>query len=178
MTDEPIVLPADPTDPDAPVPYTVAPESGWNRPDVETAAIEHLTTVVGPVSARQIVDGLIARGQSENTAAKDTRTAGASTLSSDVLGLLTAIRDALTVPRPARGGDAVEYLERRRQREQLIADRATGVRIAAAVGADTPLHHLADTLGALTQTILDNTAAWPVEYEVRPEAAPAGGEQA
>lgn len=36
--------------------------SGWHRPDVETAALAHLTTVVGPVSARQIVYGLLARG--------------------------------------------------------------------------------------------------------------------
>jgi hypothetical protein len=35
-----------------------------------------------------------------DAAGKDTRTAGESTLSSDVLALLTAIRDALDVPLP------------------------------------------------------------------------------
>lgn len=37
--------------------------SAWHRPDVETAALEHLTAVVGPKSARQIVKGLIAKGR-------------------------------------------------------------------------------------------------------------------
>lgn len=42
--------------------------SGWHRPDVEAAALAHLTTVVGPVSARQIVDGLLAKGRAEQAA--------------------------------------------------------------------------------------------------------------
>lgn len=37
--------------------------SAWHRSDVEKSALEHLTKVVGPKSARQIVDGLIAKGQ-------------------------------------------------------------------------------------------------------------------
>jgi hypothetical protein len=36
--------------------------SAWHRPNVESAALEHLAAVVGPVSARQIVAGLLARG--------------------------------------------------------------------------------------------------------------------
>lgn len=92
---EPLVLPADP---DLPVPYTVV-TSGWHRPDVETAALEHLTSVVGPVSARQIVDGLLARGKSQAGTAKDTPRRE-STLDSAVLDLLAAIRDHTNVPLP------------------------------------------------------------------------------
>lgn len=42
--------------------------SAWHRPDVEAAAVEHLTAVVGPVSARQIVDGLLAKGRTDGAA--------------------------------------------------------------------------------------------------------------
>lgn len=37
--------------------------SAWHRPDVETAALDYLTLQVGRVSARQIVDGLLAKGR-------------------------------------------------------------------------------------------------------------------
>ncbi|MFF7158098.1 hypothetical protein [Streptomyces sp. NPDC008139] len=112
----------------------------------------------------------------DDTARKGTRK-GEPALDSSVLDLLAAIRDALTVPRPAPAPDFTGVMERRRQREQLIADRATAIRIAAAVALDLPHRHLADALGYLTQTIRDNTDAWPVEYEVRQDAAD-GGEQA
>lgn len=38
--------------------------TGWHRPDVETAALDYLTRAIGdPAGARQIVDGLLARGR-------------------------------------------------------------------------------------------------------------------
>ncbi|MFI0894872.1 hypothetical protein [Streptomyces sp. NPDC020983] len=110
-----------------------------------------------------------------DAAAKDTRTAGESTLSSDVLAFLAAVRDALTVPRPARVADFAEMVERRHRREELIADRATAVRIAAQLAVDLDPGNLQTHLTALTQTIRDNTAAHPVEFEVREDPeAPAG----
>lgn len=40
--------------------------SGWTpERDIVRAALGHLTTVVGPISARQIVDGLIAKGRGD-----------------------------------------------------------------------------------------------------------------
>lgn len=39
--------------------------TGWHRPDVETSALAHLTTDLGPKSARQIVDGLKDKGRTE-----------------------------------------------------------------------------------------------------------------
>jgi hypothetical protein len=99
-------------------------------------------------------------------AGTDTRE-GESTLSSAVLDLLAAIRDALTVPRPARCDDITEYWERRRQREQIIADRATSVRIAAHVAVDLAASDLEGTLTYLTRTIRDSTDAITVDYEVQ-----------
>lgn len=96
--------------------------------------------------------------------------ADASTLSSDVLDLLTAIRDALTVPRAAPAGDFTETMERRRRRDELLADRATTVRIAAHVAVDLARLDPAATLGYLTQTIRDGIDAAPVDYEVRQDA--------
>jgi hypothetical protein len=117
----------------------------------------------------------------EDVAGKDTRggiqlSVGASTLDSAVLDLLAAIRDALTVPRAAPGADFTETMERRRQREELIVDRATSVRIAAAVAVDVARLDPAGTLSYLTQTIRDSTAATPVDFETAPapEEAPGG----
>lgn len=39
--------------------------SGRHRPDVERSTLDHLAQVVGPVSARQMVDGLIAKGRAQ-----------------------------------------------------------------------------------------------------------------
>ena len=39
--------------------------TGWHRPDVERSTLDHLAQVVGPVSARQMVDGLIAKGRAQ-----------------------------------------------------------------------------------------------------------------
>jgi hypothetical protein len=158
--DDVLVLPADP---DQPVPYTVTRNtSGWHRPDVETAALTYLTSVVGPVSARQLVDGLLARDCIENAAAKGTRTAGEPTLSSDVLAFLTAVRDALTLPFPditAPGG----YDEMSR----LVSRRATAVRSAAAVAVrmGTP------SWSVLTESVRDATESIPVTYAVRQDTA-------
>lgn len=41
--------------------------TGWHRPDVVASAREHLAQAVGPVSAQQMVDGLIAKGRAEVT---------------------------------------------------------------------------------------------------------------
>lgn len=44
--------------------------TAWHRPDVETAALEYLTRAVGDeTGARQIVDGLLARGRKQGVAA-------------------------------------------------------------------------------------------------------------
>jgi len=115
--------------------------------------------------------------QAVDAAGKDTRQ-GESTLSSDVLAFLTAVRDALTVPRAAAAADFAETLERRQRRDELVADRATTVRIAAAVGVDSNPRYLADTLAYLTKTIRDGIDANPVDFEVRQDNANAGGEQA
>lgn len=164
--DEPLVLPADP---DLPVPYTVA-AAGWHRPNVETAAIEHLTAVVGPISARQLVDGLLAKGSNQDTAAKDTRTAGESTLPSAVLDLLTAIRDALDIPLPG-----VEDRDERRFC-WLMDHRRSAVYSTLNAILDSPLTRVDDRDAA---HIRRRTAETPVTYTVWEPPAPAdGGEQA
>lgn len=112
-----------------------------------------------------------------DVAGKDTRK-GESTLSSDVLAFLTVVRDALTVPRAAPGADFAETLERRQRRDELIADRATTVRIAAQVIVDLHPRNLQAHLVALTETIRAGIDAAPVDYEVRRDGLPAGGEQA
>ncbi|WP_329177843.1 hypothetical protein [Streptomyces sp. NBC_01477] len=106
------------------------------------------------------------RPEPTDTAAKDSPRA-ASTLTSDVLDFLTAVRDALDVPRPARCADFAELVQRRHRREELIADRATTVRIAANVALGLSPRNLQAHLVALTQTIRDSTAAFPVDYEVQ-----------
>lgn len=98
-------------------------------------------------------------------------------LRSDVLAFLTAIRDALTVPRPALAGDFTETMERRRRREELLADRATSVRIAAHVAVDNVTSGRPVSFDVLTETIRDGIDHTPVTYEVRqdPESgAPRG----
>lgn len=100
-----------------------------------------------------------------------------TSLPDDVLAFLTAVRDALTVPRPARVADFAEIMELRHRRDELIADRATTVRIAANVAVELNPRNLQAHLVALTQTIRDATAAAPVDYEVQ-QATPTGGEQA
>lgn len=37
----------------------------WHRPDVETSVLDALTKTHGPISARQMVDGLIAKGRTQ-----------------------------------------------------------------------------------------------------------------
>lgn len=110
-----------------------------------------------------------------DAAAKDSPQAE-STLPSDVLAFLTAVRDALTVPRPAPVADYAEVLELRRRRDELIVDRATAVRIAANVAVELNPRNLQVHLVALTQTIRDSTAAAPVDYEVRQDPAPEKGD--
>jgi hypothetical protein len=39
--------------------------TGWHRPDVERSTLDHLAQVVGEISARQMVDGLIAKGRAQ-----------------------------------------------------------------------------------------------------------------
>lgn len=39
--------------------------TGWHRPDVETSVLDALTKTHGPISARQMVDGLIAKGRAQ-----------------------------------------------------------------------------------------------------------------
>ena len=39
--------------------------SNWHRPDVETSVLDALTKTHGPISARQMVDGLIAKGRAQ-----------------------------------------------------------------------------------------------------------------
>jgi hypothetical protein len=116
--------------------------------------------------------------QATDAAGKDSPAGAESTLSSDVLAFLTAIRDALTVPRAAPAAALAETLERRQRRDELVADRATTVRIAAAVGVDSNPRYLADTLAYLTRTIRDGIDANPVDFEVRQDNTQAGGEQA
>lgn len=96
-------------------------------------------------------------------------------LTPDVLDLLTAIRDALDVPRVAPAGDFAETMERRQRRDELLADRATTVRIAASVAVDFATLDPAGTLGYLTQTIRDGIAAAPVDYEAQQADEPDGG---
>jgi hypothetical protein len=113
-----------------------------------------------------------------DAAAKDSPTGAESTLPSDVLAFLAAVRDALTVPRVARGGDFAEIMERRQQRDELLADRATTVRIAASVALDLDPHRLGPHLAAATEHIRRGIDAAPVTYDTRPDDQPAGGEQA
>lgn len=40
----------------------------WHRPDVETSVLDALTKTHGPISARQMVDGLISKGRAEPVA--------------------------------------------------------------------------------------------------------------
>lgn len=120
----------------------------------------------------------------EHDAGKDTRDAaqapaGASTLGSDVLDLLAAIRDALTVPRAAPGADFTETMDLRRCRDELLADRATTVRIATHVAVDLARLDPAGVLSYLTQSIRHGIDAAPVDYEVRrDDEDQAGGEPA
>ncbi|WNI16931.1 hypothetical protein [Actinacidiphila sp. ITFR-21] len=119
----------------------------------------------------QLAEELLADHDAETAAAKGTRDAtqapaGEPTLSSDVLAFLTAIRDALTVPRVARSGDFAEILERRQRRDELLADRATTVRIAAQVIVDLSPRNLQAHLAAMTETIRGGIDAAPVDYEV------------
>lgn len=160
--DEPLVLPADP---DLPVPYTVVDtSSGWHRPDVEAAAIEYLSQVIAPASARQIVDGLLAKGRTQDTAAKDTPR-GESTLSSDVLDLLTAIRDAIDVPR------AVLTYADEQARADLLHQRTVSARIALNSiidrGADLP---------GVVERLTERTADTPVDYTVWVPTQDGGGQ--
>jgi hypothetical protein len=110
-----------------------------------------------------------------DVAGKDTSAGGESTLNSDVLAFIAAVRDALTVPRAAPAGDFAKTMERRQQREQLIVDRATTVRIAAQVIVDLHPRNLQAHLVALTETIRDGIDAAPVDYEVRQDDKPSGG---
>jgi hypothetical protein len=131
------------------------------------------TLAWGLAEFRQALDQVAADAVAD-AAAKDTHT-GESTLSRSVLGFLTAVRDALTVPRAAPGGDFAEVMERRRRRDELIADRATSVRITAGVAADLGDRYLADRLDSLTQYVRDYTTAAPVDFEVRQDPPPADG---
>lgn len=49
--------------------------TGWHRPDVETSTLEHLAQIVGPTSARQMVDGLLAKGRAQGAAEARTQIA-------------------------------------------------------------------------------------------------------
>ena len=112
-----------------------------------------------------------------DAAAKDSPAGAESRLSSDVLAFLTAVRAALTVPRIARSGDFAEIMERRQRRDELIVDRATVVRIAAEVVVDLDPRNLRSHLAAMTETIRRGIDAAPVDYEVRQDDAPAGGDR-
>ena len=111
----------------------------------------------------------------DDNAGKDSPAGAESTLSSAVLAFLTAVRDALTVPRAAPAADFAETMERRQRRDELLADRATTVRIAAHLAVDLAMCDPAGTLGYLTQTIRDGIAAAPVDYEVRQDNTQDGG---
>lgn len=124
---------------------------------------------------RRLLDDVAAEAVAD-AAGKDTRK-GESTLNSDVLTFLTTVRDALTVPRIARTGNFEELMERRQRRDELIADRATTVRIAAQVIVGLNPSNLQAHLVALTETIRHGIDAAPVDYEVRQDDEPAGGEQ-
>jgi hypothetical protein len=130
----------------------------------------------GLAEFRQALD-LVAAEAVQDAAAKDTPAGGESTLSRSVLGFLTAVRDALTVPRAAPGGDFAEVVERRRRRDELIADRATSVRITAGVAVDLGDRYLADRLDSLAQYVRDGIAAAPVDYEVRQDPPADGGDR-
>lgn len=110
-----------------------------------------------------------------DAAAKDSPTGAESTLDSDVLAFLAAVRDALTVPRPARCDDFAELVERRHRREELITDRAAVVRIAASVALGLSPRNLQTHLVALTQTIRDGIDGHPVDFDVHQDPAPTDG---
>lgn len=112
--------------------------------------------------------------QTTDAAGKDTRE-GESTLDSDVLAFLTAVRDALDVPRAAPAADFAETLERRRRRDELIVDRAATVRIAAQVLLTLSPRNLQYHLTAMTEHIRLGTEAAPVDFEVRQDTEPTGG---
>ncbi|MFC4034564.1 hypothetical protein ACFO3J_24250 [Streptomyces polygonati] len=129
--------------------------------------------------SEQLAADLLAEHEAETAAAKVSPAGAEATLSSDVLAFLTAVRDALTVPHAARAADLMETLERRQRRDELVADRAATVRIAANVAIDLAGRPAdGDLLCYLTQTIRDGIAAFPVDYQVRQDKQPAGGEQA
>jgi hypothetical protein len=104
-----------------------------------------------------------------DAAAKDSQPA-ASTLSSDVLTLLAAIRDALDVPFPELGTpDGYE------QMRLLTHRRARSVLLAAEVAVKMDG---SPSWSVLAQTVRDGIDRHPVTYPVWQDAdEPAGGEQ-
>lgn len=109
-----------------------------------------------------------------DAAAKDTHDgsqppAGASTLSSDVLDLLVAIRDALDVPSPELGTpDGYE------QMRLLTHQRAASVRSAAAIAVQMGK----PSWSVLAQSVRDGIERHPVTYPAWQDTdEPAGGEQ-
>lgn len=88
---------------------------------------------------------------------------GESTLSSDVLDLLAAIRDALDVPAPALGTPG-GYNEMQR----IMTSRAAAVRLAAKVAVKMGTPHW----GVLAESVREATESIPVDYEVHPGPTP------
>lgn len=104
-------------------------------------------------------------------AAKDTRTAGASTLSSDVLDLLAAIRDAAHLPLPSTA-DADDYAWQQLMYRRLIDLHAV---LSVSLHPDYVTHLAPADLAA---DLRARTAAAPVTYTLWQPAALNGGEQA
>jgi hypothetical protein len=107
----------------------------------------------------------------EHTAGKDTPTpGGASTLGSDVLDLLAAIRDAVDVPLPSLDpADERAY-------HQLMYQRLTDLHVSLSVALAAKS---TDTLDAADEAayVRARTACSPVTYALW-ECPAAGGEQA
>lgn len=105
----------------------------------------------------------------EHTAAKDIPTGDASTLSSDVLDLLTAIRDALDVPLPDLGTpDGYE------QMRLLTHRRARSVLLAAEVAVKMDGR---PSWAVLTEGVRDGIERRPVTYPAWQDPEPTGGDQ-
>lgn len=104
-----------------------------------------------------------------DAAAKDTRK-GESTLSSDILDLLAAIRDALDVPSPELGTpDGYEQMFR------LTHRRARSVLLAAEVAVKMDGR---PSWAVLTEGVRGGIERHPVTYPVWQDVEPDGGEQA
>lgn len=106
----------------------------------------------------------------EHVAAKDIPTGDASTLSSGILDLLAAIRDAVEVPLPSN------ELADERAWHQLMYRRLTDLRVSLSVALDAKWVNGLDAAHEAAY-IRARTAATPVTYTLWQRPEPAGGER-